>query len=91
MAHTIALACRVNGLNSPSFRTPPRDCKRDRTVRRFTDGTALVSVRIYKRPAEIVLADMVEGVIVTNDFTPEQAEKVRASFKIATPLRSAAA
>ena len=39
-----------------------------------------MSVRLRGRPWVAVLADMIEGVIVTNDLTPPLADRVRSDL-----------
>lgn len=78
-ARTLTREARRQGLVGPSFRCPPRLVGVDRTLRRRPDG-AIVSVRLRGRPWVAVLADMIEGVIVTNQLTPPQADGVRAGL-----------
>lgn len=78
-ARTLTREARRQGLVGPSFRCPPRLVGVDRTLRRRPDG-AIVSVRLRGRPWVAVLADMIEGVIVTNQLTPPQADRVRAGL-----------
>lgn len=78
-ARTLTREARRQGLVGPSFRCPPRLVGVDRTLRRRPDG-AIVSVRLRGRPWVAVLADMIEGVIVTNQLSPPQADRVRAGL-----------
>lgn len=57
---------RRRGLVVPAFRSPPRCTGTSRTIRRRSDGGATVSVALRGRPWPAVLADLIEGVIVTN-------------------------
>jgi hypothetical protein len=71
-ARTLGAAARAAGLAVPAFRCPPRVAGATRTIRRYPGGT-VVSVRLRGRPFEQALADMVEGVLVTNRIdTPAQ-------------------
>ncbi len=75
-ARTLTRAARRRGLVGPSFRCPPRLVGVDRSIRRRPDG-AVVSIRLKGRPRAAVVADMIEGVIVTNRLRPPQADRVR--------------
>jgi hypothetical protein len=68
-----AVGCR---LVAPSFRCPPRLVGVDRSIRRRAES-AVVSVRVKGRPREAVLADMIEGVVVSNQLGPPDADRVR--------------
>ena len=71
------------GLIAPSFRCPPRLVGVDRSIRRRSassadaGGSAVVSVRVRGRRREAVLADMIEGAVVTNGLRPPEADRVR--------------
>ncbi len=66
LAKGVAAEARQQGLRAPSFRSLPITDRR--TLRRFGDGTAMVSVPARgRRPVEVV-DDMVEGVIRANDL-----------------------
>ena len=75
-ARTLTREARRRGLVGPSFRCPPRLVGVDRSIRRRPDG-AVVSIRLHGRPRGAVIADMIEGVIVTNRLQPPQADRVR--------------
>lgn len=75
-ARTLTSEARRHGLVGPSFRCPPRLVGVDRTIRRRPDG-ATVSVRVRGRPWPAVLADMIEGVVVTNQLTPPRSDRLR--------------
>ena len=64
------------GLESPSYRCPPRLVGADRTIRRRPTGS-VVSVRVKGRPRAAVLSDMIEGVVVTNGLVTPHADRVR--------------
>lgn len=73
----LATASRRMGLAVPAFRSPPRVPGADRTLRRGTDGSAVVAVRRRGRPFAAVLADLVEGVVVVNDLAGIDAARAR--------------
>ncbi|MFW2332537.1 hypothetical protein [Ilumatobacter sp.] len=75
-ARTLTREARRRGLVGPSFRCPPRLVGVDRSIRRRADG-AIVSVRLRGRPWVAVLADMIEGVIVSNGLTAPQSDRLR--------------
>jgi len=75
-ARTLTREARRRGLVGPSFRCPPRLVGVDRSIRRRPDG-AVVSIRLKGRPRGAVIADMIEGVVVTNDLRPPAADRVR--------------
>jgi hypothetical protein len=78
-ARALTRSARRMGLVGPSFRCPPRLVGVDRTIRRRPDG-AIIAVRLRGRPWAAVLADMIEGVIVTNALQPPAADRVRADL-----------
>ena len=49
----------------PGFRSPPK-LPVDRALRRREGAAPAVAVRVQGRPMDIVVADMVEGVLVAN-------------------------
>ncbi len=75
-ARQIADATRATGLAVPAFRSPPRVPQAVRTLRRYPGGT-VISVRLRDRPFDAVMADMVEGVVVTNRLSGEAALRAR--------------
>ncbi|HUQ39044.1 MAG TPA: hypothetical protein VM030_02735, partial [Acidimicrobiales bacterium] len=66
VARALAAEARRHGLVPPGFRSPPRLPGARRTIRRYRDGAAVISVQLRDRPAAEVLADMVDGVVVAN-------------------------
>lgn len=82
-AHAARRLTRAAGrrdLVGPSFRCPPRLVGVDRTIRRRTEvegGGAVVSVRVKGRPRTAVLADMIEGVVITNGLVAPEADRLR--------------
>lgn len=79
-ARALADECRRRRLTVPGFRSPPRLEGVDRSVRRRSDGGAMVAVCLRGRPWAAVLADMVEGVIVTNSLAGPEADRCRAAL-----------
>ncbi|MEO1062843.1 MAG: hypothetical protein AAFZ07_15640 [Actinomycetota bacterium] len=78
-ARRLSDAARAEGLVAPTFRSPPSDGRLDRTVRR-RQGGAVVAVRVRGRPFAAVLADMIEGVVVSNGLAGPAASSVRAGL-----------
>jgi len=76
-ARRLAAAARAQGLEAPGFRTPPGQPGCDRTIRRYPDGTALVSVRVNGRLWDDVVDDMIAGVLLVNDLHGAPAAGVR--------------
>lgn len=66
-AHRLAAEARARGLEVPAFRSPPRDEKARRSVARYAPHGYVVAVAIKDREDEVVLADMVAGVLEVND------------------------
>lgn len=75
-ARVLADTARSLRLTAPSFRSPPR-LQADRTIRGSGTPSATVSVRVKGRPWLAVLADLVEGVVVTNRLTGASADRCR--------------
>jgi hypothetical protein len=71
---------RTLGLRMPGFRCPPRLGGVDRSLRWRAGGSATVAVRLRGRPVAAVLADMIDGVVVTNGLTGTAADEVRREF-----------
>lgn len=84
-ARTLGHEARRRGLVVPGFRSPPRVVGADRTVRRWQGG-ATVAVRVKGRPWVAVLADMIEGVVVANQLTTPQADRLRGELWEATQI-----
>lgn len=87
-ARCLAAATRAAGLVVPAFRSPPRTPEVARSLRRFPGGV-VVSVRRRGRPAEVVVADMVEGVVAANRLEGDAA--LRARTHLAAAVAGAAA
>ena len=76
-ARQLGMALRGQELVVPSFRSPPREVGRRRTLSRHEDGSATVSVMVRNRVWEAVLADMIEGIVVANEMDGIDAEALR--------------
>ena len=76
-ARRLSEAARDEGLVAPTFRSPPSDQRLDRTVRHRAGGP-VVAVRVRGRPFAAVLADMIEGVVVSNALAGPVASSIRA-------------
>lgn len=76
-ARQLGMAVRGLGLVMPSFRSPPRQVGRRRTLARHADGSVTVSVMVRNRLWVAVLADMIEGVVVANRMDGIDAEALR--------------
>lgn len=77
IARNVSNRARSLGLSSPVFKSPPRIVGVSRTLRRRPDGQAVVAVAFRNRPAGAVIADLIEGVITTNDVEGAQACRLR--------------
>ncbi len=75
---TVSEATRLQGLELPMFRSPPR-VGAVRTIRRTRRG-ATVSVRIDERPWSAVLADLVDGVVCVNELDAGPAIRCRTAL-----------
>jgi hypothetical protein len=76
---TLSEAARLQGLEVPTFRTPPRRPGAARTIRRGHRG-AIVAVEVTGRPWSAVLADLVEGVVVANRLAGGPAVRCRTAL-----------
>ena len=77
IARNVSNRARSLGLSAPVFKSPPRIVGVSRTVRRRPDGQAVVAVAFRNRPAGAVVADLIEGVITTNEVEGAQASRLR--------------
>jgi hypothetical protein len=75
--HCLTLACRAEGWQLPSFRSPPSVEGVSRTIRRRPDGSRVVAVVLHDRPWSAVVADLIEGVVVANDLRDTAADRCR--------------
>ena len=76
-ARLLGMAVRGQELVTPSFRSPPREVGRRRTLVRHDDGSVTVSVMVRNRVWEAVLADMIEGIVAANRIEGIDAEALR--------------
>ena len=76
-ARWLAAAARARGLQTPGFRTPPRQAGCNRTIRRYPDGTALVAVRVKGRLWDDVVDDLIAGILTVNDLHGVVAAEIR--------------
>jgi hypothetical protein len=79
-ARSLGSVARSAGLEVPGFRSPPRVSGVERTLRRRPDGAVVISVRIKGRPWVSVLADMIDGVVVTNGLEGPAAGAARTAM-----------
>jgi hypothetical protein len=68
------------GVTMPAFRSPPRLDGVQRSLRRRTDGGAVIAVVVRGRPWPAVVADMIEGVVAANRLTGPAADRARAAL-----------
>ncbi len=81
-ARSLARAAHLRGLQVPVYASPPARPDLDRSIRR-RNGSPVVSIRLRGRPRSAVLADMIEGIVVTNSLEPPRADLVRAALWLA--------
>lgn len=77
VARAIGTAARAQGHEIPTFRSPPRVVGAQRTVRRRPGGGATVSIQLRNRPRPAIVADMIEGIVVTNRLVGTNADDCR--------------
>ena len=77
VVRALAVEARRQGLEVPGFRSPPRLPGANRSLRHRPGATPAVAVRLHGRPFAAVVADMVEGVIVTNGLAGRRAAEAR--------------
>lgn len=75
LARGLAAHARRHGLRAPSFKTLPIEERR--SLRRYPDGTARVSVPARGRQPQAVVDDMVEGVVRANGLQGIEAARKR--------------
>lgn len=76
-ARALSLAAVGFGLRPPAFRSPPRRRDVPRTIRRDSTGTTVIAVRRIGRSTADVLADMVEGVLISAAVDPVSRRRLR--------------
>lgn|GEM_PF-1764510 len=73
----LAMTARSLGLTAPSFQSPPRSDELDRSIQRTPSGDCVVAVRVRGRPFGAVVADAIEGIVVSNELGVDAAGPVR--------------
>ena len=73
----VTLAARRIGLVAPSFRSPPARSGALRTIRRESNGSATIAVRVIGRPMETIERDLVEGVLEANQIEAVRRDELR--------------
>jgi len=81
-ARSRARAARLRGLLVPVYASPPARSDLDRSIRR-RNGSPVVSIRLRGRPRAAVIADMIEGIVVSNSLEPARADLVRSALWLA--------
>lgn len=76
-ARTLGTAARSLDLTVPGFRTPPKLAGAERTIRRHPGGTITIAVVLRGRPFQVVIADLIEGIVVANELEGAEATRVR--------------
>ena len=69
LARSLAEEARAAGWVVPAFRSPPGLAGATRTVRRQHGAGVVVAVRRAGRTREQVTADLIEGIIVANEWS----------------------
>ncbi|NNF53817.1 MAG: hypothetical protein HKN03_05165 [Acidimicrobiales bacterium] len=64
------------GVSAPSFRSPPRIPGVRRSVTRNRDGSITVSVIVSRRPLSAVVADMIDGIVLTSGLKADEARSL---------------
>jgi hypothetical protein len=80
--HALVQAARALGLVAPGFRSPPRLVGVQRSIKRWPGG-ATVAVVVRGRPWAAVQADLVEGVVATNDLRSPASDRAREELWLA--------
>jgi hypothetical protein len=76
-ARVVSEHARMAGLRVPAFKCPPRIAGAHRTVKRV-GRDVVVAVQVKGRPFGAVIADLIEGVVVTNELSGVDAGRARA-------------
>lgn len=77
VVRAVSAVARHRGLQIPVFRSPPRLADVDRTMRRRTDGQAVIAIRLTDRPFAAVQADVIAGVVAVNELDGAEAGRFR--------------
>ena len=81
-ARDLSRSARLCGLEPPAFTSPPRRRDVSRTIRRRGNGVT-VAIALRGRPWPAVLADMIDGILVANDVTGVEADRIRGALWLA--------
>ena len=76
---TLSESARLQGLDVPMFRSPPRTAGATRTLRRTRRG-ATVAVVVADRPWTNVLADLIDGIVAVNRLEGAAAIRCRTAL-----------
>ncbi len=76
---TLSESSRLQGLDVPMFRSPPRSPTAVRTVRRTRRGVT-IAVVVADRPWTNVLADLIDGIVVVNHLDGREAIRCRTAL-----------
>lgn len=76
---TLSESSRLQGLVVPMFRSPPRRAGARRTITRTHRG-ATISVTVADRAWTAVLADLIDGIVVTNELEGAAAIRCRTAL-----------
>ena len=76
---TLSESARLQGLDVPMFRSPPRRSTAMRTIRRTRRG-ATISVVVADRPWTNVLADLIDGIVLVNELDGRSAIRCRTAL-----------
>ncbi len=70
IGHVLSDEAAMLGVSAPSFRSPPRIPGVRRSVTRNRDGSVTVAVLLRQRPMTAVIADMIDGLVMTAALVP---------------------
>lgn len=76
---TLSESSRLQGLDVPMFRSPPRSTAAVRTIRRTPRGVT-IAVAVADRPWTNVLADLIDGIVLVNELDGRQAIRCRTAL-----------
>ncbi len=76
---TLSESSRLQGLDVPTFRSPPRSPTAVRTIRRTRRGVT-ISVVVADRPWTNVLADLIDGIVLVNRLEGRPAIRCRTAL-----------
>jgi hypothetical protein len=91
-ARSLASRARSLELLTPVFKSPPRIVGVSRTIRRRSDGQAVIAVAFRSRPWNAVLADMIDGILHINELSGAAASRARDDLweTLSDPIEAAA-